>query len=675
MNKSSVQTTHHLNYTYITMTQEIVQSLITPNAHTINKVFSEKDRYFIDIYQRDYKWQQNQVETLLRDIELRFNLSKRTVTEPKSIKRDVLENFKPYFLNTYLTCKTSNYVSVVDGQQRLTTFLIILIALRRIVAEVHSSDTYAVKTVSMRSLDNLIFEADDFDNPEYYKIYNPNRQEAFNHILGKQPDYEAEDETQERILANYKIVSAYLSTFFKSDNPETPIDVTKLTYYIYYILEKLNIVEIHIEQQENVATIFEVVNDRGLGLKPYEILKGKFLGNLTAQQKEKANEIWVELQNKYYNSTIRNSTENEIDLDTFFKIYFRAKFAETENDYKKFEDKYHYEIYQNSKILDFFNRFDDRDKLYNWVVNDFKYYAELHLSIRTAYDNDYLIYNKLLDQNQQYLLIISAIDLNDKLAKDKITLVAKKFDQMHSTVRLLDLYDSNSFQDFVYKLMPKVRNKSLDEINNAFDTVLIEYLEIEEIITQKAYSTIGDLYKYELFTNIRNRWLNFTKYALMRIDRHLSDLLDKPSYCGDGLADLEERFNKNNKKVYGMHLEHIYANNDRNKKLFTGADGIFDESSFNAVRNKLGMVLLLKDKQNISSNNDFYVLKVDDYKTSNLIWNELLVGHIDSIDRRNLPSQVNFTKVDPDTNGVFPLDMVETRQKETFEMLKLIWGF
>ena len=87
------------------------------------------------------------------------------------------------------------------------------------------------------------------------------------------------------------------------------------------------------------------------------------------------------------------------------------------------------------------------------------------------------------------------------------------------------------------------------------------------------------------------------------------------------------------------------------------------------------MVLLLKDKQNISSNNDYYVLKVDDYKTSNLIWNELLVGHMDSIDRRNLPQHINFTTIVPNADGVFPIDMLETRQKETFEMLKLIWGF
>jgi uncharacterized protein with ParB-like and HNH nuclease domain len=657
------------------MTQEIVQSLITPNAHTINKVFSEKDRYYIDIYQRDYKWQKSQVETLLRDIELRFNLTKRNISDPKNIKKDVLEHFKPYFLNTYLTCKTSNYVSIVDGQQRLTTFLIMLITLKRLVAEVHKNENYTVKTVSTATLEKLIFEADDFDKPEYYKIYNPNRQSAFDYILGNLETYEPKDETQKRIVENFGIISGHFNGFFKTDVAETPIDVNKLTYYIYYILDKLNIVEIHIEQQENVATIFEVVNDRGLGLKPYEILKGKFLGNLYNQQKEKANEIWVELQNKYYNSVIKNSTENEIDLDTFFKLYLRAKFADTENDYKKFEDKYHYEIYSNQKILNFFNRFEDTEKLYQWVVNDFKYFAELHLSIRTSYENEFLIFNKLLDQNQQYLLIVSAIEFNDKQEKEKITLVAKKFDQMHATIRLLDLYDSNDFQDLVYKLLPKVRNKTLQEITDAFDTVLIEFLEGEEIITKGAYATIGDLYKYELFQNTRNRWLNFTKFTLMRIDKYLADILDKPSYCKDTLADLEERFNKNNKKVYGMHLEHIYANNDKNKKLFTDQHGIFDEAKFNAVRNKLGMVLLLKDKQNISSSNDYYSLKVDDYKTSNLIWNELLVGHMDSIDRKNLPQYISFTTVNPNEDGIFPIQMLEIRQKETFEMLKLIWGF
>ena len=68
---------------------EVLKSLITPNAKTINDVFQKKERYFIDIYQRDYKWDKSQVETLLRDIELRFNLTDRKITDPKKIKDDV----------------------------------------------------------------------------------------------------------------------------------------------------------------------------------------------------------------------------------------------------------------------------------------------------------------------------------------------------------------------------------------------------------------------------------------------------------------------------------------------------------------------------------------------------------------------------------------------------------
>ncbi len=654
---------------------EIVKSLITPNAKTISDVFQKKERYFIDIYQRDYKWKEIQVETLLKDIELRFNLTKREVSEPKEIKADVVSRVKPYFLNTYLTSKTANYISIVDGQQRLTTFLIILIKLRQLVDEVHRNANYVTKTVSVNTIEKLIFEADDFDNPEYYKIYNPNRQAVFDSILANKTDFDAKDETQKKILENYIIISKYLNQFFKPASGDLAIDVNKLTYYIYYILEKLSIVEIKIENQENVATIFEVVNDRGLGLSPYEILKGKFIGNLPQQQKEKANEVWVKLQNDYYNSQIKNSTENDIDLDTFFKIYLRGKFADSENEYKKFEDKYHYEIYQNEKILEFFKRFEDNQRLYDWVINDFKYFGELHLKIRTTYDNDFLIFNKLLDQNQQYLLIISSIQLNDHEESEKITFVAKKFDQLHTTLRLLDEYDSNVFQDFVYKLVPRVRNKTIAELNTVFDDVLIEYLESNDVIDKATYTRIADLYKWELFQNMRNKWTNFSKYVLMRIDRYLAQQLDKPSYCNESLQLLEDRFNKNNLKRYGMHLEHIYAYNDKNKKLFSDGNNMFDEARFSTTRNKLGMILLLKDKQNISSNNDYYEKKVGDYATSNLIWNELLVGHIDSVDTKNLPAEIKSSEVEPDEAGTFPLEEVDARQKVTFEMIKLIWGF
>jgi hypothetical protein len=158
----------------------------------------------------------------------------------------------------------------------------------------------------------------------------------------------------------------------------------------------------------------------------------------------------------------------------------------------------------------------------------------------------------------------------------------------------------------------------------------------------------------------------------MRIDRYLSELLDKPSYASGALETLEERFNKNNLRRYGMHLEHIYTQHTANRALFM-RDGVFDEAEFNRTRNLLGMVLLLKDKQNLSSSNEIYEDKQETYSQSNLIWNELLVGHLPSVDVKNLPETLQIDPILP-VDRVFPLNAVEGRQRIMFEAIRSIWS-
>ena len=80
-----------------------VQKLITPHDQFIRSVFNSQRSYYIDIYQREYKWTNEQVNTLLNDLEVRFEVGKRQRTVPREIQQDVLEQFDPYFLNTYLT--------------------------------------------------------------------------------------------------------------------------------------------------------------------------------------------------------------------------------------------------------------------------------------------------------------------------------------------------------------------------------------------------------------------------------------------------------------------------------------------------------------------------------------------------------------------------------------------
>jgi hypothetical protein len=129
-----------------------------------------------------------------------------------------------------------------------------------------------------------------------------------------------------------------------------------------------------------------------------------------------------------------------------------------------------------------------------------------------------------------------------------------------------------------------------------------------------------------------------------------------------------------NERKAAYSLSNILTQHPKNRAMFT-ANGAFDEAKFTQTRNQLGMVLLLKDKQNLSSNDEIYKDKQDTYAKSNLIWNELLVGHMDSIDTKNLPAELSVETIKPvDCNGVFPLAAVDGRQRLVFEAIKRIWG-
>lgn len=101
---------------------------ISPDKQNIDKVFSNT-QYYIDFYQREYKWTQEPVKRLLDDIFYKFN---EVYQQNSSLPPDeqVIDSKYPwYYLNTYVTNTIDGRVYVVDGQQRLTTLTLILLNL------------------------------------------------------------------------------------------------------------------------------------------------------------------------------------------------------------------------------------------------------------------------------------------------------------------------------------------------------------------------------------------------------------------------------------------------------------------------------------------------------------------------------------------------------------------
>jgi uncharacterized protein with ParB-like and HNH nuclease domain len=101
---------------------------VNPEKQNINTLFSTTN-YHIDFYQREYKWKDDEVKRLIDDIVNHFEQSYAKYPSLDASEENVTTKYSWYYLNTYITNKTNGRIFVVDGQQRLTTLTLMLIAL------------------------------------------------------------------------------------------------------------------------------------------------------------------------------------------------------------------------------------------------------------------------------------------------------------------------------------------------------------------------------------------------------------------------------------------------------------------------------------------------------------------------------------------------------------------
>ena len=95
-------------YTHFVVTKGMklmADTYIKYNDHSISSAF--KDHYIVPDYQREYVWTDEQVEQLMADLLDAYNT----------------DNKKTYFLGTIVTYDSGSQFELIDGQQRLTTFL------------------------------------------------------------------------------------------------------------------------------------------------------------------------------------------------------------------------------------------------------------------------------------------------------------------------------------------------------------------------------------------------------------------------------------------------------------------------------------------------------------------------------------------------------------------------
>lgn len=610
---------------------------IAPDKQNIDRVFSNTT-YYIDFYQRQYKWNDAPVKRLLEDVFYKFNEEYAKYKDSDIPLNQLASKYSWYYLNTYVTNIIDGKLYVVDGQQRLTTITLMLIKLFHL-SEKHKSKLNG--WLKNKIIGQSGFEEEFWMNHEAHKL-------AMQGLLdGK--ELSAIDTssgiTAQNMVANYAIIDKWLDNELK--------DSHRFESFAFYFLQRLVLINLNVEKTE-VPMVFEVINDRGVKLKPYEILKGKLLGQIDKEELDTLdlNELWEEQVGKI-------NAYKEDEIDQFFIYYLKSKLADTRGTAQKFDKDYHRVMF-DEEFNSFLSLKHNPKKVKSFLQNEFKSFTNLYAKVYGCYKEysakqPFVYYNSLTEMDTQFLLILSACILNDTEEDEKILLISRQVDRMFCLLQLQRSYNSNSFATEIYKLSSEIRDKKLAEIEPIFEKYLLTLLADARGVT--VIEPIAYGFFKETGIELEKR---FKRYFFARIEQFIGE--NTNMQMKQSLYDLVQNTGSKN----GFHIEHILSENTENKALFNN-----DEEYFERERNRLGGLLLLKGKDNISSNNEPYKKKLKSYANT-LYWNETLRDdtYKSKLDFTDMMKKHNLQLRPMETFG--PQEL-EERHKLLFDMIKIIW--
>jgi hypothetical protein len=422
------------------------------------------------------------------------------------------------------------------------------------------------------------------------------------------------------------------------------------------------LIEIAVDDAKDVAMAFEVINDRGIPLKAYEILKGKILGLIDKNEVDTYVNDWDKSMLKI------SSVYEEKYVDDFFSTYFRSKFAESTLQYRDLEiDRYHKTIY-----LDDFNKKigfkhdnnpkkDYISKVKAFVKNELPYFSGVYANILNDCiygdsKNKHILFNDINEQDSQFYILMSAINYNDTDFDEKYKVLAKLFDKYYTLLNLTGSYKSNLFNESIIQLGIKIRNQNIAQIKEEFENSLLN-----EVKKAHNREDLKEAFKYDLFCTVgyNNLPARFLRYFFARIDHFISEHSNLATSSYEQLIRRDIR-----KNIH--HIEHVLTNRSENVKLFN------DEEDFNAYRNRLGGLLLIKGKDNVSSNDELYPQKLKTYSGNGTLFAQTLRDDFYKSNKGFEDFCIKFN-LDFKPYTVFDKKSIEERQMLLYNICKLIW--
>ena len=527
------------------------------------------EKFVIPEYQRGYSWDIVRCDKLWQDIE------------------DFIESGPedPYFFGTIISdCSTSDEFRLIDGQQRTTTFLLllkaVLVRLQEILACFHVDEDNEVLAEGLKAnrkrIIELLYKADDEKIVQIRRDWSAARGISIveNHSINEQYKNEItlileaetfndaeqsvykiprrqKDNKYTNFFRNYKFFYEKLQDYSES----------KLNTFAKTFLNKCQIIEIRSWQVEQAITMFNSLNSTGMPLSDADIISAQLYSNAGSdktifnEQWERINKLSEELSNRRI-----------INIDSVLQEYMYIRRAK-DLDYMRGDSAdvttpglRNYYLHIKKELL--------RDPAS--LCDSFERITVLWDTVK-----DYPCVKLMLKFNENTKLYFASYLFKfekEELTEEKVRPMAENLIKFFALLELVDIgYSSSLFKTFLFKENVRLvdENFDIEEINNDFQQ------------------------------HINNHWQRASiESAIMDYNKNILVFLNEYLYAKEKGLDFD--FNDN------VNIEHIMPASGRNIDTIRLDAGILTKEEFANIVNKLGNKILLEDAINQSISNEWF---------------------------------------------------------------------
>lgn len=295
---------------------------------TVLKFIGGEDKVFIiPPFQRNYEWSEEQCKELFNDIKSAY----------KQNKTHYLGNIL-YYIGDNNSASFDEFI-LVDGQQRITTILLLLCAIRDI-----SDDEDLKKVINRKYLKNE-------DSIETFKVKL--KQTSYDEdIFISVVEGDISNVLKESNI--YKNYDLFLKLLEESD--VSPKD-------IYETIPKLEVVDVNLSagnqsiNLEAVQTVFEKINSTGKKLTPADLIRNYLLlANSSKEQEKLYKQYWVKIEQTVKNENISRFARDYLVMNTFDDV-------PEDSIYKNFK-----EHFSEISHLDILSELSSLSKYFSWLI-------------------------------------------------------------------------------------------------------------------------------------------------------------------------------------------------------------------------------------------------------------------------------------------------------------------